>query len=222
MTLSSTVQQSGACFVITTSSQYAHCFSVTAVLPPLIVHLLEIRAATSPSIRQLHVDRYKLCMTFLRELGDIYWHATFYHDFFELAASVDNAWTKNPISRSQDPLIAFLKQQTAIGERLGGGNSRASGSSDSAPHQASNFSDIAPTLQYGPYAGPETISEVRNKPLAPNSDARIGLKVRDSSAAEIITEPPDGDFFNILGVQELQFEEWLGECGNFLAVFPSA
>ncbi|ERS97471.1 hypothetical protein HMPREF1624_05639 [Sporothrix schenckii ATCC 58251] len=72
---------------------------VTTVMPPLIVQFLLMREPTiddddgevdNDNRRNTVQDAargFATCMSALRQLGQTYWHAQFYHDFFQLAAT---------------------------------------------------------------------------------------------------------------------------------------
>lgn len=92
--------------------------SVTFVLSPLIVHVLGMRSSRNPEVKQLHRNRYDLCMIFLRQLRDIYWHASFYCKFFELAASLDKSTMTANEMENQDPLASFLNNRVSLGDLM--------------------------------------------------------------------------------------------------------
>lgn len=60
--------------------------SVTAILPPLVVHLQNLRGLRH-NISCNDAEGYiRTCLRFLQMLGQVHWHASFYHQIFELAA----------------------------------------------------------------------------------------------------------------------------------------
>lgn len=77
-------------YVLHTSETYA-CKSksprsVTGILPPLIVELLQLR-----SVQPVTTSRqFDVCMMLLKQLSDTYWHASFYHQMFSQAAYPPN------------------------------------------------------------------------------------------------------------------------------------
>jgi hypothetical protein len=56
-------------------------------MPPLIVQFLLMRGANHDVAQQGATRGFATCMAALGELGHTYWHAQFYHDFFQLAAA---------------------------------------------------------------------------------------------------------------------------------------
>ena len=98
--------------------KFCPTIAVTFTLAPLIVHVLGIRSAKSEERLQVHKNRFDLCMIFLRQLRDIYWHAIFYCDFFELAASIKERRLMTHMSEAQDPLASFLTQRISVGDQL--------------------------------------------------------------------------------------------------------
>ncbi|OAA66893.1 Transcription factor [Niveomyces insectorum RCEF 264] len=67
--------------------QYLPTHGVTAVLSTLIVQILAMRYAADVDSYELEKKRFKICIDVLEQLGQTYWHAQFYHDIFQLAAS---------------------------------------------------------------------------------------------------------------------------------------
>lgn len=98
--------------------KYCPTIAVTFTLAPLIVHVLGIRSAPSEERLQVHRNRFDLCMIFLRQLRDIYWHAIFYCEFFELAASINESRLVTHMSEAQDPLASFLTQRIWVGDLM--------------------------------------------------------------------------------------------------------
>ncbi|KAJ9615918.1 hypothetical protein H2200_001995 [Cladophialophora chaetospira] len=98
--------------------KFCPTIAVTFTLAPLIVHVLGIRSSKSAERLQVHKNRFELCMIFLRQLKDIYWHAIFYCEFFELAASIKNDQLRTEISEAHDPLASFLTQHISMGDLM--------------------------------------------------------------------------------------------------------
>lgn len=73
-------------FLLSFMNMWLTHHSVTTIIPPLIVHLMLMRNANSPRQFEASKSDFKICMNTLERLGEIYWHASFYHDFFKLAA----------------------------------------------------------------------------------------------------------------------------------------
>lgn len=86
--------------------------AVTFTLSPLVVHVLGIRSSQLSGIRQTFQNRFDSCMTFLAQLGEIYWHALFYAQFFQLAISIVK---QEPPRSSGDALTSFLYQPISLG-----------------------------------------------------------------------------------------------------------
>ncbi|KIY03657.1 uncharacterized protein Z520_00348 [Fonsecaea multimorphosa CBS 102226] len=98
--------------------RFCPTIAVTFTLAPLIVHVLGIRSSRSEERRQVHKNRFELCMIFLRQLRDIYWHAIFYCEFFELAASIKDHQLRTQMSEAHDPLASFLTQRISVGDLM--------------------------------------------------------------------------------------------------------
>ncbi|EXJ67275.1 uncharacterized protein A1O5_09288 [Cladophialophora psammophila CBS 110553] len=98
--------------------RFCPTIAVTFTLAPLIVHVLGIRSSRSEERLQVHKNRFELCMIFLRQLRDIYWHAIFYCEFFELAASIKDHDLRTQMSEAHDPLASFLTQRISVGDLM--------------------------------------------------------------------------------------------------------
>ncbi|OAP63166.1 hypothetical protein AYL99_02393 [Fonsecaea erecta] len=98
--------------------RFCPTIAVTFTLAPLIVHVLGIRSSRSEERLQVHKNRFELCMIFLRQLRDIYWHAIFYCEFFELAASIKDHQLRTQMSEAHDPLASFLTQRISVGDLM--------------------------------------------------------------------------------------------------------
>lgn len=230
----------GYAFFIPQQEWNANMYSVTCVIPPLIIHLLEIRSSLNPTITTLYTNQYNLCMIYLRELGNVYWHASFYYDFFELAASVDNEFLEQRRSRTHDPLIAFLKQQISMRRSF------ARRSDDVLVKRAKRQSAAA--LSTCPFVEPElgTIDanqQTLNTISITETDEQDGTIVASSEktneAEKEYLTGTDGldsseevhhqygsltgaNILNVTADEDLQFEEWLKGYGTFQNIFPSA
>jgi hypothetical protein len=98
--------------------KFCPTIAVTFTLAPLIVHVLGIRSSRAKGGLQVHKNRFDLCMIFLRQLRDIYWHAIFYCEFFELAASIKDDQLRTQMSEAHDPLASFLTQRISVGDLM--------------------------------------------------------------------------------------------------------
>lgn len=64
------------------------CESITAVIPPVVILLRMIKVLRKDALAAA-VDKVKTCLKFLKHVGDVHWHAEFYHNFFQLALSAN-------------------------------------------------------------------------------------------------------------------------------------
>ncbi|KFY98686.1 hypothetical protein V500_01572 [Pseudogymnoascus sp. VKM F-4518 (FW-2643)] len=196
--------------------RYCPTTCVTFVLPPLIVHLLELRASPTPELKQANSNRFDLCMMFLRQLRDVYWHASFYYEFFELAASIDTPSSAPPIG-SQDPLIKSLTQKLSL--RNQGIAERGTGSVPGYRHPPSgyfralqNFNQL-PLSQSSPIA--QTVLATKSPEGCAESNEGPSLPISDMGS-------PDASTVDVLGSEGVQFEQWLEAYGNMQQFFPLA
>ncbi|KAM0247632.1 hypothetical protein ACHAQJ_009772 [Trichoderma viride] len=197
--------------------KYCPTICVTAILPPLIVHLLMMRSSPDQSSRQPHIDRFSKCMVLLEQLGEIYWHASFYYDFFKLAASHSQGPTTYANANEQDPLVAFFNDHMPT-KQLGGKapdlySQSASRRRTPPAHDAENNlikSTATPNRDDG-------IADHSSMAITTTADTQAGFLAYalDSDDLEL------GDI--AIPDTNLQlFEDWLDEFGYFHNIFPSA
>ncbi|KAL6872086.1 fungal-specific transcription factor domain-containing protein [Trichoderma novae-zelandiae] len=200
--------------------KYCPTICVTVILPPLIVHLLMMRSAPDESSRQPHTDRFNKCMVLLEQLGEIYWHASFYYDFFKLAALHSQDPSTYVNGQEQDPLVAFFNH--LVPTKQPGG--KAADYSQSASRRRTPVGDD----QENPIKPTPT-------PVGDNGAADHASIVTTSAAPDgfsaPVMQPPIpytlGDDLELGAVaipdSNLQlFEDWLDEFGYFHNIFPSA
>lgn len=187
--------------------------SVTFVIPPLIVHLLELRASLTPELKHANSNRFELCMMFLRQLREVYWHASFYCEFFELAASIDTPSLAPPI-RSQDPLMKFLTQKVSLRNQ-----GLAEGGTGSAPSYWHPQSGVLNNFNQLPLSPSSPIAQTVSAPKSPEgcaeSDQRPSLPISDMG-------PVDANTVDLLSSEDIQFEQWLEAYSNMQQFFPLA
>lgn len=180
-------------------------------------------------------------MTYLRELGKIYWHAGFYCDFFELAASIDNELPTQSQTQTRDPLISFLQEQMGHNKKMlpkfintatkraidnvGEGSNAAE-----APVRTNTHSNWEP----GPAPSDTRLTgdDFSLPFLSHPQDQSVNTVLGDMQAiddANLAGIEDKGLFDNGIGDNifatnddDLQFEEWLSTYGSFQNIFPSA
>lgn len=186
-----------------------------------------MRSSPDPSSRQPHIDRFNKCMVLLEQLGDIYWHASFYHDFFKLAASHSQGLT-NTNGIEQDPLVAFFNDHMPAKQPAG---------------KAVELSSQTPT-----WRRPPTANTAENNPIKPTVTQNQDDGATDHSSMPVTTADIQAGFLataptlqttstvfeadpSDLGLGDaaipdaanLQlFEDWLDEFGYFQNIFQSA
>lgn len=212
--------------------KYCPTYCVTCILPPLIVHLLEIRNTPSRDTKALHTNQYNLCMTYLRELGKIYWHASFYCDFFDLAASIDSDLPTQSRTETQDPLISFLQQQMGFNQKIipkfvNTVAKKAQDGDDELEQHADN--NTRSRIQYLSTSESRTIGSSMSLPIMPGVQERsesqhmnAGMLNNMADSNRLFGNETSADIFADPRDDDLQFEEWLGTYGTFQHIFPSA
>ncbi|RFU75565.1 cutinase transcription factor 1 beta [Trichoderma arundinaceum] len=199
--------------------KYCPTICVTAILPPLIVHLLMMRSSPNQSSRQPHIDRFNKCMVLLEQLGDIYWHASFYHDFFKLAASHSQGPTTYANRQDQDPLVAFFNDHMPTKQPV------------SKAQELYRRTPTRDEIEGNPLNPTGTPSRENN--IADHSS--MGITATTSAAHAGYLAPAQTPIAYALGSDDLElegvaipdtnlqlFEDWLDEFGYFHNIFPSA
>lgn len=141
-------------------------------------------------------------MAFLQQLGDIYWHASFYHEFFELAASPQGQPNS---TRDHDPLVAFLSDN--LPAKLPSSNR------PTEPHVREEGSVVSKVSKAG---AANAAHHVASESHLTVTDAASGAPPTGDTSA---SEDGNGDF---LGYLAGPFEDWLEDLGYFHNSFPSA
>lgn len=184
-----------------------HKNSVTAILPALIVHLLTMRSlSSSTSDRELASRRFQCSMEFLKSLGDIYWHASFYHEFFELAASTSDT----PLIISNRKLVKSLGKLLAPKGDIMSHNGNSSG--------ASHCAEPALSSQISPLNGGGLVQTIM-----PGPTDQSDLHVPASSTTTGDNPDPmqvDADGLTLLEGEGQFVFDWLDD--PFYTLFPSA
>lgn len=167
-------------------------------------------------------------MVLLEQLGDIYWHASFYHDFFKLAASHSQEPMAHASGTEQDPLVAFFNDHMP------------------AKQPAGKVAELS--IQTPSWRRPPTASNAENNPIKSTAAQTQDDGATDHSSMPVTTaniqagflataptlqttstvyEADPGDLelgdAAISDAANLQlFEDWLDEFGYFQNIFQSA
>jgi hypothetical protein len=164
-------------------------------------------------------------MGLLEQLGEIYWHAGFYHDFFKLAVLHSQGPTTYTNGQEQDPLVAFLHDhmpvklpvlrgtevysQNAIRRRTPNRNDvEDSATKPTATRNledmTANFLSVTTTSHSAAHTGylASTMQAPIPYELASDELELGGVAIPDTSSQ--------------------LFEDWLDEYGYFHNIFPSA
>ncbi|KAK9465570.1 fungal-specific transcription factor domain-containing protein [Lipomyces arxii] len=174
-------------------------YGVTITIPPLIIHLLDLRAAQSVNDKRISLGRYNDCMLFLSKLSNKFWHAGFYYDFFELAALDQN---KLDTSREGSIQVQFVKPQwhsVRAETDITGKSSKLIGMQSSYSNSSVSTLEPSTTVESDKRAKAATDINSIN-----NVDPWVGF-----------------DGYDMTKDLELQFEDWLGAQERFQSIFPS-
>jgi hypothetical protein len=171
-------------------------------------------------------------MAYLHELGKIYWHASFYCDFFDLAASINNDLPTQSRTETQDPLISFLQEQTGLNKKIipklvNNIANRAQDGGEVLSHHTAH--DTSSTIHGLQSSENESLGSITSLPIMLGIQEQSG---NQPMVVDIINNMADRDglFYDETGADivdvpkydNLQFEEWLGIYGTFQNIFPSA
>lgn len=148
-------------------------------------------------------EDFNKCIDFLKQLGEIYWHASFYNEFFELAASPSQNTTETP-NGERDPLVTFLN--------------------DRMPGRQQLCKVLEPQNQ-GRIRKRTLVDndEIGQSNMLASNEANLPAL----SSPSIMAEMPDSERIDTGDVTWLDpgaqlFEDWLVDLGSFHNIFPSA
>ena len=172
-----------------------------------------MRCSADSTSYQAARGRFRTCMSVLERLGQTYWHAKFYHDFFQLAAltSRPEAPTlQRPVSATE----AREKEQQQNEARRLSVPEGASPSSMPVSHVGDKPPDLTETNQ-PPYRDGEVMSSI-NEQFAPSMAAEIGdASAPEPWAAEDMVLVDSEDQIHL-------YHDWLDDDVLFQSLFPSA
>lgn len=191
------------------------------MLPPLIVQLLLMRGSNHGPEYEVVNGRFLTCMAALKKLGEIYWHASFYYEFFELTASGSQT-TSAANQHATAPEITFggrtPGKHTNKDLGLQSCNSTRTGSGEAVGTTGQEMvlgTDRAPFHQQHAYHGETSTATPDLETPSPSSFHALS---GDTLGLDGHT-PGDVDF---IGTEAGAFESWLDDYGLFQSMFPSA
>lgn len=154
---------------------------------------------------------------FLRQLRDIYWHASFYCEFFDLAASINQSTPAPRDLRVQDPLIMFLRHRTGLGENTVPHLRKIRDTCSRIEPQSNSLVPDGLRTPVGSVTTPQSSGEQTTFTSITYPGYSPNLVARDS--ASMFWRGASAGGQSEVGIE---FEEWLGAYGSFQNVFPSA
>jgi hypothetical protein len=168
-------------------------------------------------------------MALLEQLGDIYWHASFYHDFFKLAASHSQEPTTHTNATEQDPLVAFFNGHIIPTKQPVGKGAELSIQTPSwrrpptANHTENNpIKSTTARNQADDVAGHSSVAittaDIHEGLLATASTLQTASTLYETGLGEL--ELGDAAIADAANLQ--LFEDWLDEFGYFQNIFQSA
>lgn len=184
-----------------------------------------MRSCPDQLSRQPHTDRFNKCMMLLEQLGEIYWHASFYHDFFKLAALHSQRSTANTHGQEQDPLVAFFNDHMPTKQPIG--KAPPDFSSQSVSRRRTPTGDGMESNPSRRAATPnrDNTADQLSMPTTTSAAAHAGfLAPTSQTPAPFALGSDDLDLGDVvISDTNLQlFEDWLDEFGYFHNIFPSA
>lgn len=139
-------------------------------------------------------------MQFISQLGDIYWHAEFYHELFELAL---NQIGNTPVEKSGefDTALSFIKIA-----KNGGVKDHFCHLSAAQSREASHDKVL------------QRVSAVTRDPVAEDWEAKSG----SSDSEDIMASEVEQNVLDQQNIETAIFEDWLRDCGYYYNSLPSA
>ncbi|KAI7971102.1 hypothetical protein EIK77_007218 [Talaromyces pinophilus] len=192
--------------------------SVTTVLPPLIINLMGVRYAQSSQDYRISMAHYQTCMKFLKQLGEVYWHASFYHDLFKLAASHISATPHPQDAGVSENLREKLSSATVFSDNNPQCQFETPGCDLALEDDAFNRRPRSPVDYFVSARSPAPIFESNGNSVMPVFETAFNLE-------SIETFDPghvDDGGLNLRGVDIQALTEWLNQDGIFQSFFPSA
>lgn len=181
-----------------------------------------MRASCDYPRKYFAAENFEKCIVFLKQLGEIYWHAGFYNEFFELAASCSQNMTATP-NGVRDPLVAFLNERMPGRQQFG---------------KALEPQGQSTSRRWTPVGVVEDDKQVNQTERRPGSKKngqgdmlpsnKAGLPVLSYPPAQtVMAQMPDSERLDTGDVTLLDpgaqpFEDWLDDFGYFHNIFPSA
>ena len=168
-------------------------------------------------------------MIFLDQLGDIYWHARFYHQFFELAATGYQPILPKPISDEEDgkreTMMAFF------GNRLSKRRLRSAAEAESQVQSlqmpgTSYLQTVEDSCEKVHQAGEDrsqggNANIIFNLHTNPNKEPPPDSQLQETHVG-VLAEHGLDDYVSPVTSEEWQFETLLEDYRNFYSFFPSA
>ncbi|KAH8897372.1 hypothetical protein GQ53DRAFT_838002 [Thozetella sp. PMI_491] len=209
--------------------QFCPTICVTSVLPCLVIHIQRIRSEDDPPESELASTQFRACMSFLKKLGETFWHAIFYHGLFDLATSPRAAGSgrqagMRPLYPSSSKAQRHI-ERTASSQTLNGGQMPATETITRAERPETRSLPLAMHSE-----GAHATLPTGTSPLA------VPLGGLAAASDDVSVNDPGMYMFGVdeLGIQDIDyqfFEGWLddvndlgslGSLGSFSSIFPSA
>ncbi|KAK1674954.1 fungal-specific transcription factor domain-containing protein [Colletotrichum godetiae] len=189
--------------------RYCPTQSVTVTLPPLVVQIALQRFCEDPTSIELAKRGAEVCMSFLKRLGLVYWHASFYHGFFRKIAS-DESLPPSQMS-SDEP------QRTVTSTLARELRSKKRTVIENTDRRHSPFATAAEA--YG-MNKPQDSLQHRDDHSALSSESHQSRPVKDSTWEYHILAHQD--VYSVEGPRQRALDDWLDDCLLINSLFPSA
>ena len=182
--------------------------SVTTTLPVVAFYLHSLQMPKDSAEHKATYQGFRDCLRFFKKLGDIHWHAGFYHDFFQMLASRGIA--ELPKRPSDD-----MQTSRSIRRRLSHGDRQT----EAAGH---TINDVGVPLDGATGRQPS----IRSDP-GPTPDALSGQYLTDPimSQDETLAPAPPSFEFNLDDIMNFDdgiFDGWLEDYSRMQTLLPSA
>lgn len=194
--------------------------SVTTTLPVIAFYLHSLQMPKDSPETKASTKGFQDCLRFLKQLGDIHWHAGFYHDFFQMLATRGAAESnKRPNTDTQSSSSRRRRYSDANTHGAAVGQSR---------NILRDFTEAATAWKNPGIVADRQATEspvTRSDPgpsTAPPPAQYLSASMMPPDQTSL--PPPSFDFSldDIMNIDDGLFDGWLEDYSKMQTVLPSA
>ena len=198
----------------------AHTFSVTTALPVIAFYLHSLQMPRDWTENKADKKGFQVCVRFFELLGDIHWHAGFYHHFFQMLLNRDIVESSNKRPSSDPQASASRRRRHSHGSKT-----------DTAAEQKTEVLQN-PSEAAASWENPDTMAAQQqlDSPLTRSDPGPSTgpLPAQDLSASVTPQDPslppPSFDFAldDLMNFDDGMFDGWLEDYSKMQTLLPSA